>query len=142
MGDGERIKIWRDKWIPNPTTYKIITPEQHLSYEPRVNELIDGDSKGWKLDIIRQRFLPQEADAILSIPLYAHGAQDRLIWTENENGKFTVRSAYRLAQIMYRNEEWAECSESSAVKWIWRGLWSLNMPYKVNTLLGKHVGTS
>ena len=32
VSDGERIKIWRDKWIPCPTTSKIITPEQHLSF--------------------------------------------------------------------------------------------------------------
>ena len=116
VGDGERIKIWRDKWISSPTTYKIITPEQHLSFEPRVKELIDGDSREWKVDFIRQRFLPQDTDAILSIPLCAHGAHARLVWTDNKNGKFSVRSAYRLAHIMYRNGEWAECSESSAVK--------------------------
>ena len=62
VSDGERIKIWRDKWIPSPTTYKIITPKQHLSFEPRVKELIDGDSRELKVDLIRQRFLPQDAD--------------------------------------------------------------------------------
>lgn len=118
VGDGERIKIWRDNWIPSPTTYRIITPEQHLSFEPRVKELIDGDSREWKVDFIRQRFLPQDTDAILSIPLCARGARDRLVWTDNKNGKFSVRSAYRLAHIMYQNGEWAECSESFAVKQI------------------------
>ena len=26
VGNGERILIWEDKWLPTPTTYKVISP--------------------------------------------------------------------------------------------------------------------
>ena len=60
--------------------------------------LINNATKEWKVDLIKQWFIPQDVEAILSIPLSAHGARDRLIWTGSRNGKFSVRSAYRLAQ--------------------------------------------
>ena len=31
VGNGERIFIWEDKWLPTPTTYKVISPPQSLS---------------------------------------------------------------------------------------------------------------
>ncbi|KAL0013435.1 hypothetical protein SO802_000504 [Lithocarpus litseifolius] len=27
IGDGERIQVWKDKWLPNPSTYKVVTLE-------------------------------------------------------------------------------------------------------------------
>ena len=29
VGNGNRIHIWEDKWLPTPTTYKIISPPQN-----------------------------------------------------------------------------------------------------------------
>ncbi|KAK9998773.1 hypothetical protein SO802_018376 [Lithocarpus litseifolius] len=63
----------------------------------RVCDLIDETRKEWKEDLIRQCFLPQDVEAILSIPLSAHGGRDRMIWAATKNGKFTVQSAYKLA---------------------------------------------
>ena len=92
------IKIWRDKWIPSPSTYKVITLEITLEQIQWVNDLIDEDSKEWKRALVCQSFLPQDIDAILSIPLSVTEVRDRVIWAENKNGRFMVRSAYRLAQ--------------------------------------------
>ena len=97
VGDRERIHIWRDKWILSPCTYRIITPEKQLPQGPWVKNLIKGYSKEWDDNFIRQTFMPQDADAILSIPLSARGAQDRVVWAENKSGKFSVKSVYWLA---------------------------------------------
>ena len=51
-----------------------------------------------KRDLVNQCFLPQDANTILSIPLSVNGARDRVIWAEKKNGRFTVKSTYRLAQ--------------------------------------------
>ena len=59
--------------------------------------IIDEDSKEWKRALVCQSFLPQDVDAILSIPLSVTGVRDRAIWAENKNGRFSIRSAYRLA---------------------------------------------
>ena len=99
VGDGERVHIWRDKWILSPCTYRITTSEKQFPQGPWVKNLIKSDSKEWDDNFIKQTFMPQDADAILSIPLSARRAQDRVVWAENKSGKFFVRSAYQLALL-------------------------------------------
>ena len=48
----------------------------------------------WDIELVRSLFLPQDADAILIIPLSNLVTKDRLVWAEDKNGRFTVRSAY------------------------------------------------
>ena len=116
VGDDEQVQIWRDKWLHNPSTYRVITPENSGLQVTRVCDLIDVDSMEWKEHLIRQVFLPQDVDAILSIPLSTHGARDRLIWAESKNGKFSVRSAYRLAQEISTEGNSPESSNPAALK--------------------------
>ena len=71
MGNGENIRLWKDKWLPTPKTYKVVTPERENSQVTMVCELIDTESKEWKLDVVHQNFLSQDVEAILSIPLCA-----------------------------------------------------------------------
>ena len=52
VGDGKMIKIWRDKWIPSPSTYKFITPERTPEQIQWVSDLIDEDSKEWKRALV------------------------------------------------------------------------------------------
>ena len=45
VGNGRRIHIWEDKWLPTPTTYKVISPPRDFGDFPMVSSLIDKDSK-------------------------------------------------------------------------------------------------
>ncbi|KAK7831246.1 putative ribonuclease h protein [Quercus suber] len=49
----------------------------------------------------------------------------------SRNGKFSVRSAYRLAQTTQEGGGQATSSEQSVARKIWRGIWSMNVPNKV-----------
>ena len=56
-------------------------------------ELLDKDGCGWKKELIETLFFPEEAEAILAVPInLSH--QDVVIWRETSNGQFTVKSAY------------------------------------------------
>lgn len=120
VGDGEQIQVWKDKWLPNPSTYKVVTPENLGSEVTWVRDLIDGGKMEWRADLIRQNFMPQDVDAILSIPLSAHRTRDRLIWAGTKNVKFLVRSAYKLAQEAAWSGKGVESSDSTALRGIWR----------------------
>ena len=74
MGDGEQIRVWKDKWLPNPSTYKVVTPQKLDSEINWVRDLIEEDRMEWKADLILQNFMPQDADAILRIPLSVNRA--------------------------------------------------------------------
>ena len=54
---GKLIHIWEDKWLPTPTTYKVISPPQPLDDFPMVSTLIDGETKRWKVDMVKS-FIP------------------------------------------------------------------------------------
>ena len=98
VGNGENIRIWRNKWLPTPKTYKVVTLERGNILLTMVCDLIDNESKEWKVDVVRQNFLAQDVEAILSIPLSVNGAQDKIVWAKNRNGRFSVRSAYKVAK--------------------------------------------
>ena len=70
-------------------------------------------------------------NAILSIPLSAHGASDRLIWVASKNEKFLVRSAYRLAQEMSTRGNSPKSSNFATLKKVWRDLWRMHVPNKI-----------
>ena len=74
----------------------------------------------WKADLIRQTFMPQDVDVILSIPFSANRAQDRLIWAGTKNDKFLVRSAYKMAQETEWGVKGAEPSDPTKLREIWR----------------------
>ena len=79
VGNGERILIWDDKWLPTPTTYKVISPPRLFDDYPRVSALIDKDTRRWKDDVVRSLFLAFEARTILNIPLYHSLPEDQII---------------------------------------------------------------
>ena len=104
VGNGENICIWKDKWIPNPSTYQIISPRTLLPEDATVNVLIDADHGTWRSDLVRELFLNFEADIILSIPLSTRMPRDKLVWAATPNGKFMAKSAYWLVLDMKRAE--------------------------------------
>lgn len=44
VGNGRKIKIWNDRWIPIPLRYKIQSLVKRLVNETRVEELIQEDN--------------------------------------------------------------------------------------------------
>ena len=69
VGNGKRIHIWEDRWLPTPTTYRVTSPQSDFGNFPMVSSLIDDDTKWWKTDLVRSIFLPHEATTILKIPI-------------------------------------------------------------------------
>lgn len=68
----------------------------HQDMEEKVSVLID-DKGCWKEDKVRQYFCAEDAMSILHIPLGKSCTTDRLIWIGTNNGKFSVKSAYKYA---------------------------------------------
>ena len=94
VGNGKMIHIWEDKWLPNPTTYKVCSPPQDIGDFPMVSSLIDEETRHWKVEMVKRFFLPFEVESIINIPLNYNLLDDSIIWLGNKRGVFTVRSAY------------------------------------------------
>ena len=44
VGNGERIWVWEDKWLPLSSTFKVVSPNSFLHADTHVSELIDPTS--------------------------------------------------------------------------------------------------
>ena len=65
VGNGKRIHLLEDKWLPTPTTHKVISTLRVFDDFPMVLSFIDENSKWWKLDLVKSLFLHFEAKEIL-----------------------------------------------------------------------------
>ncbi|KAL0282259.1 UNVERIFIED_CONTAM: hypothetical protein Sangu_2960100 [Sesamum angustifolium] len=55
VGDGIRIRVLGDPWLPRPSTFRIISNPKSLSPTTSVLALLDDDRK-WKEDLIMGEF--------------------------------------------------------------------------------------
>jgi hypothetical protein len=100
IGNGEKARTWRDKWVPIPSSYKIYSIHELTSPEARVSMLIDKDLTRWDQNKLENLFAVEEVEAIVSIPLSCTNQVDRMIWRGSTNGIFSIKSAYHLAKEM------------------------------------------
>lgn len=129
VGKGDSINIWRDPWIPdldNPRISSTIMPGlEHAN----VSSLLKTDDREWDQDIIRDIFNENDANRILRIPLSYMESDDSWIWLEDDKGKYTVKSAYRLLSRAYVQPQ------SMLTGFNWLKLWSLSTPPKVKNFI-------
>ena len=97
MGNEASFGIWTDKWLPKPSTFKVISLPNNTFELSRVYDLIDPLKCEWQTDLVRQVFLHPNVQSILSIPLCSCLPRDRLVWAYTPKEKFTIRSVYKIA---------------------------------------------
>ena len=101
----------------------------------KVSDLIDKEAGGWKEDLVRQLFVPLDADIILSIPLSTSWPEDKLIWHYTSNGVFSVKSAYHLLRSKLRRE--APSSSGGVGNSFWKVIWGLDVPPRIRLFCWK-----
>jgi len=127
IGDGRNVHIWRDKWIPTPSTFAIQSPRKVLSEDAKVCALFNNDSKWWDENLLNLIFGTEEANVISRIPLSKYGHKDVMIWRGSSTGDFTVRSAYHIEKDRQMFSQ-GESSNISVFNLLWKRLWSLQVP--------------
>jgi hypothetical protein len=158
VGNGEKINIWQDPWIPSSPNRKIITPRGASIYT-KVSELIDPVSEQWDEEILRSLLSLVNVNRILEIPLHNRGFDDFVACGFSKHGRYTVRSGYHL---QWRHQFGASAGQlalpgSSALNPVWKAMWQLKIPSKIKKIIwrtlhgilplkcilaNRHVGTS
>ena len=90
--------------------------------DTRVSSLIDQDKFVWKESLVKELFLPHEADMILGISVSSRRPPNRLAWAPTPSGIFTTSSAYKLIVSSAINS-FAGSSNMDNQKKFWRSLW-------------------
>ena len=131
IGNGERVRVWGDKWLPTPSIYQVTSPRLFLHAETMVCDLIDRDHACWKTGAVDTLFLPHEAEEIKKIPLSSCLPADRQIWACSPNGVFNVRSAYWVAREMGRLNNFISGSDEGRTGKFWTKIWKIQVPHKI-----------
>lgn len=84
--------------MDRPTTYSIQTLMNSLDSEAKVSELIDGNTKWWNTNIVKEIFDEEEAWKICSMVICPNSQSDKHVWVGTKNGEYLVRNAYHLVR--------------------------------------------
>lgn len=82
------------------------------------------ESGRWNSQLIRESFLANEVDAILSLTLSATTMDNSLIWHFEKFGLYYVRSGYNLGCVL---RSWDIPATYGVAKW-WKSFWNLRIP--------------
>ncbi|KAI9162186.1 hypothetical protein LWI28_024695 [Acer negundo] len=133
VGNGKSIKIYKDKWIPRHSTFKIVSSPK-LDTEATVDQLFTPSGE-WNVNLIKVSFLPVEANAILSIPIGRSLMEDTTLWHYEGNGVYSVKSGYWLGNHI---DDRSSSSSSANINSWWPFFWKLNIPLKVKIMIWKY----
>ncbi|KAF5449805.1 hypothetical protein F2P56_030217 [Juglans regia] len=69
IGNGKEVNIWRDKWIQQPTSYKVQTPLDEGLAHWTVANFIDEQTKAWNMPLLKSILCEEDINNISRIPI-------------------------------------------------------------------------
>jgi len=79
VGNGAKINIWKDNWIPSHNNYRIITPEEANSNITYVQDLINREEYNWDFTTLNSTLFPIDINNVTQIPLININNNDELM---------------------------------------------------------------
>lgn len=89
IGDGSRVDIWNDPWVPGCVSRKVLTPRGQ-NILTKVSNLIDPVTGNWDEQLIDQTFWQVDKQRILCIPLSENVEEDFVAWNLEKPFRFSV----------------------------------------------------
>jgi hypothetical protein len=96
-----------------------------------VKALFGNGVNGWNEDLVNTTFQAFDAEQILKIIVPSNGIEDTLAWHYENNGIFTVKSAYKLATRLNKEDHGASSKNPDGSRSLWQNIWKTNVPNKV-----------
>lgn len=132
VGNGKRISIREDKWLKNGPLGGSTTRNEPC----KVAELIEKETAQWDENLLRTMFDEQLVTEIKSIPIGLPTTEDKLVWTGNKSGKYTVRSGYHSYRSTNTNKQTSTPSTSYQQKpELWKLIWKSVITPKIKFFL-------
>ena len=140
VGDGRSINIWEQRWVPNLSTSKVVSPRSN-SHVTWVSELFLPNSKSWDVELLNNIFYPWEAEEISRIHVSPYCQTDAYVWPLTSNGDYSIRSAYKMLVSEVMASVQASSSTDNSAK-VWKGVWRIRTPNKIRHFMWKAVKDS
>lgn len=95
-----------DAWLGGYGLGRVISPRTGLEADIIVDYFIDKSMKRWNKKLVRDTFLPFEADQILAIPISIGGVEEELCCIHGNDGVLRVKDVY--SHVM-KDMDFASC---------------------------------
>lgn len=95
IGNGEKVNIWSDNWIPRAGSMKPVGCKESQNVRV-VADLLNNHGSGWNVDKLNYIFLNSDTCDIKQIRVGGRQQEDYMAWNFTRSGVFSVRSAYHL----------------------------------------------
>lgn len=103
-----------------------------------IADLIDQDTKTWKVNLIRRLYHPYVAKEICLLPLSRlSNMDDELLWKYSSSGDYKVKKAY---QMLFQNHFPAPTQDQRSFgisNDVWEKIWRVKLPLKILTFIWK-----
>jgi ribonuclease HI len=134
VGNGENIRIWGDRWLPNTQTHTIQSLVCVLDGEAKVYALFNHAVNWWNVPLVESIFPKDVAALICGMVVSPRSQVDKVIWAGTKNGCFSVKSAYHL-EVERRARACGSCSSGPASHPMWKTIWKLGVPKSTQLFL-------
>lgn len=95
IGSGSNINITNQPWLHDEVNPYISSTSPSFE-DNSVDALMVPNERRWDEDIIRDLFNERDQQCILNTPIRQSQAEDKLFWCKENNGLYSVKSAYRV----------------------------------------------
>ncbi|CAN1769951.1 Putative ribonuclease H protein At1g65750 [Linum perenne] len=112
--------IWKSIWSSQSTTVRTDDLEDLVVSDLMIPGLLE-----WDEEHVSMIFNDKDATVILNTPLPRYRSSDKLVWHFSKDGRYTVRSAYRLYMERILNQTHLMAGGN------WSVVWALKIPPKV-----------
>ncbi|KAG5577611.1 hypothetical protein H5410_057745 [Solanum commersonii] len=131
IGNGRRTSFWNDVWVGQHPLIQLYPVIYNLNQQKEATVADVRDNQGWNLSF-RRMLNDWEIDSLtdfyntLEQAINFQPNEDNLHWLKANNGKFTVKSAYRHL----------DRPAALLLPWPWKMIWKVKVPHKVACFTG------
>ena len=109
------MDCWKDPWVPWLPNFIPKPRNGQISTNPfLVSNLINQESKTWRLDLLEDLFDADSVVAVKKVIILTTPLANKLVWIADQKGIFSVKSAYKI----HSNLSWPPNPDL-----IWQKLW-------------------
>ncbi|GAU45901.1 hypothetical protein TSUD_401110 [Trifolium subterraneum] len=129
IGNGANIRVVTEPWLRVEDGLWVNSPQIQGAHNIIVNDLLLPNMKMWDKEKIDALFSLDMAKCILDIPLLNEIENDQLTWNDDVYGHYSVKSGYKLMQILTGKVDTSTTQED------WKWIWKVHAPPKTKHLL-------
>ncbi|XP_026399921.1 uncharacterized protein LOC113295809 [Papaver somniferum] len=134
INNGEDTKIWSDRWIPG-MHHPPLPQNDTFRFYGEVAEFMIPNTNQWNINLLNHLF---DANTSMKIQTFFidKSKKDVMIWMPTKDGKFSVKSAYKL---LTNSDREVQVNGVSINKLVWRRLWSSSAAHRIKMFAWKCI---